>query len=301
MNDSSFVIGVDCGGTHTRASAYSKNGKLIVSESAGMGNLVLDDNEAISNIKTVISKLFNNLNKSDCDFILIGIAGLSGYKYKKQLLARLELDGFNVKIVNDAELAMVAKLKGQDGILAIAGTGSVVIGLSSGEEHRIGGWGHLLGDEGSGYSIGKSAVQAVLHEYDNNKLSDFTEYLQNEMSFTSREDLLKIFYGMSKAEVANLTPLVIQLAQKGLYPAENIVKVNANMLADQIKKMQKLYFFTNNVNLVFSGSVVQKSEYYRQVVVDSVNESNGFEVLTEDNEDNNTKAAYYKFSENYIR
>src|SRR5699024_11034486 len=76
-------------------------------------------------------------------------------------------NGFSQVVADhDASIALLGALSGSDGVAVIAGTGSIAYGLSGEQSSRVGGWGYLLGDEGSGLWIAKQALQQVMQGYD---------------------------------------------------------------------------------------------------------------------------------------
>jgi N-acetylglucosamine kinase-like BadF-type ATPase len=101
--------------------------------------------------------------------ICLGIAGVDREDEEQTVRAIMRRIGYKSRalVVNDALIALVSGARDDPGIVIIAGTGSIVYGRSAaGEAARAGGWGHMIGDEGSGYWIGRAAVRAVLREAD---------------------------------------------------------------------------------------------------------------------------------------
>ena len=163
------VIGIDAGGTKTVCQLADSQG-AIVSESRGGGaNLqaagelqvekVLHDvmEEAIGDrpiVPSVICLGIAGVDRPDDGAIVRGIMKRIGYKAR-------------VLVVNDALVALEAGAPQQPGVVIISGTGSICYGRNArGEAARSGGWGYVLGDEGSGYWIGRAALRAVLREAD---------------------------------------------------------------------------------------------------------------------------------------
>ena len=149
-----YVIGVDGGGTKTEAVAYDLNGNVLEKSLTGFGNLVNDEKEALKNIIDSLEVILNKLGKEDLQGLYLGLAGSevgdNAKIVKDEIKNKFGLDSV---IMNDGDLALKALLKGEDGILVIAGTGSTAFGIKGDKEARCGGWGHLLGDEGSAYKL----------------------------------------------------------------------------------------------------------------------------------------------------
>ncbi|APX71638.1 hypothetical protein M5C72_00340 [Companilactobacillus allii] len=290
-----FSIGIDCGGTHTVAIAYDQHADMLRKSVQGPANLAVDPTEAVKNIHAAILAITQSLNEKDCNKILIGIAGLSAFNEIEQLIAELDFPNLDIKIINDAQLALIARLKGQNGLVAIAGTGSVVTGIVDNRSVRVGGWGHLLGDEGSGYQISKLAFQQVTKETDLDEISNFSKAFLKEIGAKNITDLISIFYKLNKKEVANFTPFVLKEAKDGDKVAQSIVETATKGLADQINlAMNKTDWQKSTLNLAFSGSVVEKSSYYRQLLIKKINcEHQEINILPVESDFNNAIAVIY--------
>ena len=144
-----YILGVDGGGTKTEAIAYDLEGNILSKGLSSFGNLLINTEKALENIKDAITQCTKELKINECIHIYLGIAGVSAGDNKEKVKKYI-VENFNCKttVVNDAELALSALLKGKDGFLTIAGTGSICIGHYKNKKVRVGGWGHILGDEG---------------------------------------------------------------------------------------------------------------------------------------------------------
>src|SRR5207248_9614696 len=101
--------------------------------------------------------------------VCVGIAGVDRDDEARAVRAIMRRVGYQsrVGVVNDALIALAAGAGDAPGIVVIAGTGSIVYGRKARDEAaRAGGWGHIIGDEGSGYWIGREALAAVMRAVD---------------------------------------------------------------------------------------------------------------------------------------
>jgi len=160
----SLVLGLDIGGSRTRGRVCS-DGRVVAEASAGSASLTAAGAGAA---REVLGELLASLGHPAVAAAVAGAAGCdtaSGRARMTELLGPL-LPGARLEVVHDTRLVLAAA--GLDsGIVVIAGTGSVAWGLApSGAEARAGGWGHLLGDEGSGYWVVREAVRRALAERD---------------------------------------------------------------------------------------------------------------------------------------
>jgi N-acetylglucosamine kinase-like BadF-type ATPase len=108
-----------------------------------------------------------------------------------------------VLVVNDALVALEAGAPSAPGVVLIAGTGSIAYGRNEhNQSARAGGWGYMLGDEGSGYWIGRAALRACLREADRRGPA------------TQLTGLLLHYYGVARAQ-----DLIAQVYHGNLRPA----------------------------------------------------------------------------------
>ncbi|HEX4213120.1 MAG TPA: BadF/BadG/BcrA/BcrD ATPase family protein [Candidatus Dormibacteraeota bacterium] len=158
---SGIIVGLDIGGTGTRAVAWS-DGFQPAEAIGGAGNpagIGLD--AARRNLSGVLAELVDG---ASVDALCAGAAGADGAWANEQLTTLLSelVPGARVRVVNDGHLPLAAAGLSA-GVVLIAGTGSIAYGRAgSGEEARAGGWGHLLGDEGSGYGTVKETIRSML-------------------------------------------------------------------------------------------------------------------------------------------
>lgn len=143
-----------------------------------------------------------------------------------------------VLVRHDAEIALVGATAGEPGIIVIAGTGSAAGGRNrEGRYLRCGGWGYILGDEGSAYWLGKKALSAVLRAYDGRgPETELTGAVMEALSIESPDEIVAKVYieGMSVKEIASLAPLVTSAAERGDAVARGIVEEAARLLAEHV-------------------------------------------------------------------
>ncbi|MDZ5606876.1 BadF/BadG/BcrA/BcrD ATPase family protein [Bacillus pseudomycoides] len=268
----SYIIGVDGGGTKTEAVAYDLNGKKISEGKAGYGNLLLNEKQAIINIIDAIEQCLVPLKKEECQYICLGLAGYGGVKNTKGIKDAL-YEAFNIPftIVNDGIIAHAALLKGKDGILTISGTGSVSIGVHNGIEKLAGGWGHILGDEGSGYWIAMQVFIKMTQEEDAGlNYSDLTKLILTKLGYHSVLELKKFIYSSTKAEIASFVPIIVQQAKAGDDFSQNILKEAGYHLAKTTLDVCKKLNFDNNVTIAIKGSVLTNISFVQISFIEKI-------------------------------
>jgi N-acetylglucosamine kinase-like BadF-type ATPase len=153
------ILGVDAGGTGTRAVLVS-DGTLVARFDDGPLNLLLHDD--------AFERLVLLVKESGATAAGLGLAGLRGAAEGRALQEKLSAaTGVDIAVADDTEVALLGAFDGAPGIVVIAGTGSNAFGRdAAGRAARVGGHGFLLGDEGSAYSIANRALRAALHSHD---------------------------------------------------------------------------------------------------------------------------------------
>jgi N-acetylglucosamine kinase-like BadF-type ATPase len=163
------VLGIDAGGTKTVCLLADERG-MIVSEGRGPGaNLLAAGELGVEKVLHEVMETAIGDRAINPAAICLGIAGVDREDEARTVRAIMRRIGHKMRIlvVNDALIALVAGAQDAPGIVIIAGTGSIVYGRNAaGEAARAGGWGHMIGDEGSGYWIGREALAAVMRAAD---------------------------------------------------------------------------------------------------------------------------------------
>lgn len=256
-------IGIDAGGTKTLGVLYDENANVLATVQSGMGNVLVDYDKAYSNIIFCINELLSvSLNK--VNVIAVGGAGVSTLidKLTEQLISYCHT---HVIVKTDVQMSHIATFKNKDGMLLISGTGSVLLSCQNGEFKQYGGWGHLLGDEGSAYWLAKQMI-LVYKDYLENKpipvgFDAYVPFLKEKLP--TRQDVIHLVYRCSKDEVANLALLMTQLPDNAftVYLQEQAAKHLAQLVLDtQVKE----------VTIAFEGSVLMKNKVIQELFLEQL-------------------------------
>jgi N-acetylglucosamine kinase-like BadF-type ATPase len=164
-----YVIGIDAGGTKTVCLLANEHGEILARTRGEGANLqAVGELQVEKILHTVMAQAIGSRRIVPAA-ICLGIAGVdrpNDAAVVKGIMERIGLNSRTV-IVNDALIALETGAPGQPGVVIISGTGSIAYGRNAaGEAARSGGWGYVLGDEGSGYWIGRAALRAVLRAAD---------------------------------------------------------------------------------------------------------------------------------------
>ena len=225
----STYVGVDGGATRTRALLTDEEARELGS-AEGPGSLVDETNVASSArvISDVVREALARAGEAPPAYALtVGVAG-GGSAPVRSRLRDVLLDlgvASEVHVVSDVEVAAYDAFGDGAGILLVAGTGSIAWGRGpGGRRERVGGWGSRVGDEGSAFDIGRSALRAAARGRDGRaEVTPLTDELLAARSFGEVGELMRWAEAASKAEVAALAPLVVEAADRGNPVAREIL------------------------------------------------------------------------------
>lgn len=238
---------VDGGQTKTAVSLLDEEGKTI--ESWRAGPLTTPSKPgAADNLRRVVrgvcEELLRRLEHSAGAPPEAACFSLTGYREGDEIvppLVREEVrkvipDFEEVHVIPDYLGNWAAATAGEPGIMIISGGGAVAYGRNaSGDSAKVGGWGHLLGDEGSGYWIGLSAIKTTLRARAGMApRTKLEEQVMETLQVHDDRELLENAYsgGISASEIAGLVPLVTSLARQGDEPAARIMEQAAAHLVE---------------------------------------------------------------------
>ncbi|XAS70950.1 BadF/BadG/BcrA/BcrD ATPase family protein [Micrococcaceae bacterium Sec5.1] len=230
---SGTVIGLDIGGTKTRGVRF-EDGVPVRDESAGSSNVQnVSREQAMANL----AELFAKIGGGDIDEVYAGAGGIDTDE-DAQALADLispHVPGARITVVHDSRLLLAAG-GASTGVAVIAGTGSAAWGRNAaGEEARAGGWGYLLGDEGSGYWLGREAVRHSLRRMNQGLEPDtLSRALLDSCGVEEPGKLIALFHSpeTGRRYWAQKARLVVEAADAGDETSSRLVDQAGRDLAD---------------------------------------------------------------------
>lgn len=209
------IIGLDIGGSKTRGILWS-DGVVLADEQTGSANV---QNVSVAEAEENLRVLFSRFPPVAVKQVFAGSGGIDTAADAEALAAliRPNAPGVPVTVVHDTRLLLAAG-HASTGVAVIAGTGSAAWGINAaGEQARAGGWGYLLGDEGSGYWFGREAVRHSLHRMNLGLPTDsLTQALLAHCELTEPGQLIAHFHtGTTRRYWASTSPLVFDAAAQG--------------------------------------------------------------------------------------
>ena len=228
-------LGIEGGGSRTVALLADGAGNALQRAESGPANLrLLTDAQLLRRLRELAANL------PSPDGLAIGLAGVWTANDRKRLhaAARKVWPRVPCYVTNDLETAfMAASVDGQPAsrqLLIVSGTGSACYSKSRiGKEIKVGGWGHVLGDKGSGYSIGLRALKAAVFYYDRDGTwPALGRRLLRALQLNEPDDLIGWAQGASKKEIASLAPEVLSAWEINDKIAADILNAAAHTLAE---------------------------------------------------------------------
>ncbi|GHU79549.1 hypothetical protein AGMMS49992_31650 [Clostridia bacterium] len=229
------LLGIDGGGTKTDMLLCDETGRTLCQARGG------PTNPSSVSLASIQAELESLLAQMRIDAPVSCYAGISGCGIESNravlhtILEPLLPKGSRLICGSDAVNALNSGLGRKDGIVAIAGTGSNVVVRVGDTLTRVGGWGHLLGDEGSGFALGRMALQAVLRAYDGRGQPTLLTRLCQERFGQPIQDGVTYLYAEGHAAIASFAPCLLEAAEQGDAVALACAMQEAQSMAEMIQ------------------------------------------------------------------
>ncbi len=218
-----YLMGIDGGGTKTICILATWEGEVCSVGRGGPSNHQKDGiYGARSSLRKAIREALSEAQLSGVEVagLCAGLAGVDRPKdarIMRRVLAEI-LPETQLVVENDALVALVGATGRRPGAIVIAGTGSIALGVNAeGRRARAGGWGHILGDEGSGYDIARQGLMACLCDYDGRaKATRIRDKVVRELYLDSIDEVIPLLYQgrLNHTQIAALLPLVLEAAEE---------------------------------------------------------------------------------------
>lgn len=254
-----YVIGIDAGGTKTVGLLADEKGNIVTKARGEGANLVVHGELAVE--KTFYQLIQDLESPGPIAAICLGMAGVDREEDQdlvREVMRRLGLQDA-VRIVPDPMIALVAGAPDGIGIVVVAGTGSVSYAVDpSGRTARAGGWGYLLGDEGSAFWLGHAAVRQGIRAIDGTgPATTLLDRVADELEIEVPDGLVTWFYDQEhfRYRVANLAHVVEEAANEGDEIASALLDQAAQHLARAGRAVSRQLEFAEPYPFVQAGGV----------------------------------------------
>ncbi|HTK38332.1 MAG TPA: BadF/BadG/BcrA/BcrD ATPase family protein [Pyrinomonadaceae bacterium] len=259
------ILAVDGGGSRTRCLAITRDGKIVGGAESGPSNHLLVDGETVRrSLDVAVNEAMANAGIERSDIARIS-AGLAGVDYdgrgSDEMTALFRDLGFENVIINgDMVIAHAGALAGKPGVLALAGTGSAILGVGDdGARAKVGGWGPIFGDEGSAYGIAQNCLRAAARSFDGRgKKTALLHAVTTSLGVDSFDESLTRVYldEMEPREIAALARTCYPAAESGDHVAVSIFRQAGDELAEAVASAIRR-LDTANPKVSYQGSVLE--------------------------------------------
>ncbi len=234
------MMSVDAGGTKTKVALIDFEKNILFEKVGESGSPAVLKEKAIENIfRLVRTVIMETLGEYQIVHIQMGISGLGVIKnkaeYEQSLSEELRIP---VSMENDAMMALFSTVTDeyQEGIVILAGTGSAVCGIDKEDKVMLnGGWGHLLTEDGSGYTTVRSLIIKMIYEYEHGlEICPIGKKLMAKLDVTDLPNIRNFVYFKTKDEIASFARFISEEAKSGDSDAIEILEKAGDELADRV-------------------------------------------------------------------
>ncbi len=259
-----IFLAIDGGATKSRSVLLDQGGKILGKAISTACNAVLLSEEELRLVfKQHLSALKLKKN-SKLELTSICLAGVINEKAQRKVKKAFSglLQSKHIQISSDLSSALFAGHGRAEGIVAISGTGSCVYALKNNKSAKAGGWGHVMGDVGSGYHIAHQGLRRAVADYDlYGKLDILAKSILSYAKVKSIEELSVFVSSSSKAELAKLSRAVFDAYRKGHLSSRLILKTSAQALAANVLAVRRK-IKNNDLPVAVAGGIFEVQQEY---------------------------------------
>ena len=271
----SLFVGIDAGGTKTECAVGDEQSILGRGKAPSAKLLRVGEAAARNALHACVREACNlaRVSPQRIARTCIGTSGASDPNQVKMLTTIIqEVVSGEVDVIGDHLVAMEAAFRGTPGVIAIAGTGSIVYGRNErGESARAGGWGPVVSDEGSAEWIGRQAVATVVRALDTGQTTAINKALMQHWQVATREDIVRLANAYPRPDFAALYPHIRRAAEHGdALSRDLLMKAGAELAGLAKIVIRKLWPGRHSVRVCVAGGVFTSSTLVRQVFSNSL-------------------------------
>ncbi len=281
-------IGVDGGGTRSRALVGDAGGRALGAADGGPGLIDPADPRVAAVAVAGVAREASRRARArlPARALWAGLAGAGNERGRAAVEEELRGAGLARRVVvgSDVEAAHADVFGEGPGVLLVAGTGSAVRAVDPrGDVVTVGGWGALLGDEGGGYGIGLDAIRAVLRSADGREPpTDLTGPLLSATGTAGPRELADWAVGASKAEIAALSVAVAEVSKTGDAVAARVIRRALYAVREHLEAvLERTSGWGGRPPVAFVGGLIREGGALREMVAEAAVAA-GYEVRGEE-------------------
>jgi N-acetylglucosamine kinase-like BadF-type ATPase len=276
-----IIVAIDGGGSRTRCLAINRAGQVVGEGASGPSNHLLVDHSVVRQSLAEAIDLTLRPGGAIISDVACLSAGLAGVDFDGagavEMAAVFHELGFERTVINgDIVIAHAGALGLKAGVLALAGTGSAIMGVgANGERVKVGGWGPIYGDEGSAYRVGQMALRAAARAYDGRgpKTALMKELSRALGLGDFKETVARVYVdAMKPRDIATLSPVAYEVAEAGDEVARNIFFRAGEELAESVEAaIRQLKLDHPEVLVSYQGAILESCALLRERFIETLN------------------------------
>ena len=274
MTETRYFVGIDGGGTKTTALVVDDTGQELARLDGDAGRVdVLEPEAGAHTLADLATHALAEARVTQLPAVLCCALAGAGREPERvsieRALSSLRI-AEQVHVVGDFEAALHDAFGANPGILVISGTGSSAWGRGAdGRCVRAGGWGHIIGDEGSGYALGRAALMLAMREFDGRgENSGYMPAILARTGLQSEEGLVRWAAGAGKADIAALASVVFDAAERGSLSAHDAIEDAAAEIAMHVAALyDRLGPWDTPPGVALAGGLIEPGRAMREAVL----------------------------------
>lgn len=279
-----YYLGIDGGGTKTSCLLGDETAVLATAMTGGSNIIRVGETHAREALHAAVHQACSaaRISPDQIRAISIGVAGASIPEVAAKIrgiLAELtpQISLAGIEVAGDNVIALEAAFGAGPGVIAIAGTGSIVYGRdTAGRIARAGGWGFAISDEGSGHWIGRRAISAILQARDQGLETALAALVLQAWKLSTIDDLVQQANSTPPPDFPRLFPIVVHAAAEGDAIARELLADAGAKLANLATAVVRRLAPRTSVDVLpiaMTGSVFRQSPDVRQVFYNTLQAS----------------------------
>ena len=275
-----IVLAIDGGGSRTRCLAIDRSGQVVGEGTSGPSNHLLVDRSVVRRSLAEAIDLTFKGGRAVPSHVACLSAGLAGVDFDgagaQEMGEMLHELGFERTVINgDMVIAHAGALGLKAGVLALAGTGSAILGVGrNGERVKVGGWGPIYGDEGSAYRVGQMALRAAARASDGRGPDTaLKKEIPRALGIVDFKETVSRVYvqAMEPRDIATLSPVAYEVAEAGDEVAREIFFRSGEELAESVEAaIRQLKMQHSEVLVSYQGAVLESCALLRARFVETL-------------------------------
>lgn len=270
-----YYLGIDGGGTRTTAAVSDEKGNVIfksVGKSINFYSVGME--KARENLFDVLNEIYKSLGEIEFEVTFIGCSALDDVADKETINALCDgiINSEKIGMNSDVYVALASSGEDKCRVVAICGTGSIVTGIDeNGNVKTKGGWGHIIGDEGSAYSIAVNALKACAMLCDEGQKTPLIKCAEEYFGVDDLRNAIDKIYSpeTTKDVLAGFSAKVGEIAEKD-FVAKTVIMNEAHYFSKTVLAL--LNEMRNCTLLSLYGGVFQNNELFKSCFIDDIRE-----------------------------